>query len=188
MARPEATPTPARRVGKEPMPQTQKRRHGTPTGAASGLRSPITPATELRTARCSEAAVGLTPWSLCTSVQEGKSQNTVAHANIATVLDENKKTWVDRELLPRPHDDFARKASMQTNKSSSACVWACPKRHNLLNERQFSVVAERFFGVAQECLKDLTRKTIQQKFGGGRDDKTARCDACGENSVKATLP
>ena len=44
------------------------------------------------------------------------------------------------------------------------------------------------FGVAQECLKGLVGRTIQQKSGGGRDDKAALCDAYGENLVKATLP
>jgi hypothetical protein len=38
----------------------------------------------------------------------------------------------------------------------------------MLNQRQIQVVAQNYFGVAQECLKGLIGKTIQQKSGGGR--------------------
>jgi len=69
------------------------------------------------------------------ATQEGKSEYTMAHANITTVLDGIKKAWVDRELMPRPHDDFVRKAWMQTDKSSNAWVWAGPKEHCRINER-----------------------------------------------------
>jgi hypothetical protein len=49
------------------------------------------------------------------------------------------------------------------------------------------VVAQTYFGVAQECLKGLVGKAIQQKSGGGREVKIARCDEFGENLVKANL-
>ncbi len=69
----------------------------------------------------------------------------MAQANISAVLDESKKAWVHKELEPRPHEDFARKTWMHTYKSSTAWIWACPKEHNMLNERYFPVVAHTFF-------------------------------------------
>ena len=111
----------------------------------------------------------------------------MAQANIAAAMDESMRAWVQRELEPRPHEDFIKKAWMQANRSSSAWIWACPKEHIRLNQRRFPVVAHTYFGVAQECLKGLVGKAIQQKSGGGREDRIVGCDEFGETLVKATL-
>ena len=58
----------------------------------------------------------------------------------------------------------------------------------MLNEKQFPVVAQTYFGVRQKCLRGLEGQTIQQKYGGGKEDIISTCDPYGENLVKATLP
>jgi hypothetical protein len=42
--------------------------------------------------------------------------------------------------------------------------------------------------VCGECLRGLEGQTIQQKSGGGKEEKIFACDPYGENLVKATLP
>ena len=66
---------------------------------------------------------------------------------------------------------------------------SCPKEHSVLNARQFPIVAQTYFGVAQECLEGMVGQKILQKLGrGGRSQRETICDAFGENLVKATLP
>jgi hypothetical protein len=58
-----------------------------------------------------------------------------------------------------------------------------------LNARQLPIVAQTYFGVAQECLEGMVGQKILQKSGrGGRSQRETICDAFGENLVKATLP
>jgi len=94
---------------------------------------------------------------------------------------------VHMHLNDRRHDNFGRKAWFQSNKSSSAWVWTCPKEHSRRNARQFSIVVQIYFGVRQEFLRGLEGHAIPQKVGGGRDEKKSLCDPFGENLVKATL-
>ncbi len=72
-------------------------------------------------------------------------------------------------MKARDHMEFARKAWMQSNRNISAWVTACPKEHNALNARQFHVVAQTYFGVAQQSLEGLARHKILQKSGRGED-------------------
>jgi hypothetical protein len=78
---------------------------------------------------------------------------------------------------------------MQCERSSIAWVTACPKEHIALNAEQFPIVAQIYFGEAQECLEGTVGQKILQKSGmGGRSHRETICDAFGENLVKATLP
>ena len=107
-----AEENPARRAGKEPMSLSQQRRLTTLERTGSKLRTPTTSSTEPMTERYSEPTAALAPLSLWTTTQEGKSKSIVANANIATVMDENIKKWIHRELRTRHHEGFTRKAWM----------------------------------------------------------------------------
>jgi hypothetical protein len=71
---------------------------------------------------------------------------------------------------------------------SSTWVRACPTKHIALNAKQFSVVAQTYFGVGQACLVGLVGQKIRQKAGRGKTVRETECDTYGENLVKATLP
>ncbi len=104
-------------------------------------------------------------------------------------MDDIMRHMMDMIMKARDHKEFARKAWMQCDRSSSAWVTACPKEHNALNARQFPIVAQTYFGVAQVCLEGMVGQKILQKSGrGGRIQRETACDAYGENLVKATLP
>jgi len=60
------------------------------------------------------------------------------------------------------------------------CMWACPKEHNLLSDRQFPVVAQTYFGVKQTCREALTVLPIRQKTRGGREERRTKCEPYGE--------
>jgi hypothetical protein len=87
------------------------------------------------------------------------------------------------------HEDFVRKAWMQSNRNNNAWVTACPKEHSSLNAGQFPVVCQTYFGVSHTCSEGLGGHPILQKSGRkGRSNRETECDAYGENLVKATLP
>jgi hypothetical protein len=89
----------------------------------------------------------------------------------------------------KEHDDFARKAWLQSDMNNSAWVTACPKEHSSLDAKHFPVVSQTYFGVPQTCLEGLEGQPILQKSGRrGRRSRETTCDAYGENLVKATLP
>jgi hypothetical protein len=93
----------------------------------------------------------------------------VTQGTLSVTMDESRRHRMDRIMKARDHKEFARKAWMQCDKSCSAWVTACPKEHSALNARQFLIVAQTYFGVAQECLEGMVRQKILQKSGrGGR--------------------
>ena len=104
------------------------------------------------------------------------------------ICDESKKEWVHMQLQESGHTDYERKAWYQTDKANVVLLWTSSKNNNRLNTRQFSVDAQTYFGVRQECLRGLEGMHIQQKSGGERKNMIMTCDPYGENTAKAILP
>jgi len=69
-----------------------------------------------------------------------QKDNVVSQATLTTILEESRRERVGRKISQRDPSDFGRKAWMQSDKTSSAWVTACPKKHIGLNPRQFPVV------------------------------------------------
>ena len=134
------------------------------------------------------AAVANTPWGLWTAAEGTRKDNVVSQATLTTILEESMREWVGREISQRVPSDFVRKAWMQSDKTIIAWVTACRKEHIGLNPRQFPVVVPTDFGARQHCLKGLKGIYIRQKAGVWRKNQETKCDAYGENLVKATLP
>ena len=132
--------------------------------------------------------MGATPWIMWAQSQVGKKEATVSHASLTVTLAKSRRHFVDKTQRKRPHTNFERKEWMQSDKNNSAWVWACPRGELTLNARQFSVVAQTFFGVKQRCLEGLVGQPIIQKLGGNKPNRQTSCDAYGENLIKATLP
>ncbi len=80
-------------------------------------------------------------------------------------MDDSRRHILDRCMKEMEHNEFQRKAWMQIDMSSSAWITACPKEHIALTARQFSIVAQTYFGVAQRCLEGLVGQPILQKSG-----------------------
>ena len=85
-------------------------------------------------------AAASTPWGLWTAADGAQKDNVVSHATLTTILKESIRDELGREISQLDQSDFGRKAWMQSDKSSSAWVTACPKEHNGLNARQSPVV------------------------------------------------
>jgi hypothetical protein len=61
--------------------------------------------------------------------------------------------------------------------------------HIALNAIQFPVVAQTYFGVAQQCLEGVAgHANLQKSRRRGKQQRAKICDAYRENLVKATLP
>jgi len=105
-----------------------------------------------------------------TKTHRGKSEAVVAQASLSPIMDDNRAKKITRTVQASQGDDFARKAWFQADKNNSARVWACPKDHNLLSDRQFPVLAQTYGGDKQTCLVGLTRLPIRQKAEGGREE------------------
>ena len=117
-----------------------------------------------------------------------EKEELVSQAFLSNLLAESRKHYVDTQLRERNHYNFERKIWIQSEKNNNAWVWACPKGDLLLNAMQFPVNAQTYFGDKQQCVYGLVGQTIRQKLGGGIPNRQTRCDALGENMVKATLP
>ena len=76
-----------------------------------------------------------TPWGLWTAAGIPAKDNVVSRASITTIVEESRKTQLDRQIRQRDHTDFGRKAWIQSDKSSSAWVTTCPKKHSRLTEK-----------------------------------------------------
>ena len=56
------------------------------------------------------------------------------------MLAKNRKHYIDNQLKERDHNNFERKAWMQSDKKNiNARVWACPKGDLFLNAMQLPV-------------------------------------------------
>ncbi len=130
-----------------------------------------------------------TPWGLWTSVGREKKDIQVTQGTLTATMDDNMRHRVSKHMKYKQHEDFGRKAWMQSDRNNIAWVTACPKEHNSLSANQFLVVCQTYFGVRQTCLEGLQGQVILQKSGRrGRRDRETECDMYGENLVKATLP
>jgi hypothetical protein len=104
-------------------------------------------------------------------------------------MDDNRRHKVSEHVKSKQHEDFGRKAWMQSDRNSNAWVIACPKEHDSLSASQFPMVCQTYFGVPQTCLQGLQGQDILQKSGRrGRRNRETECDMYGENLVKVTLP
>jgi hypothetical protein len=103
-------------------------------------------------------------------------------------MEDSLRHGLNEHMKGKPHDDFGRKAWIQSDINNSAWVTTCPKEHSALNAHQFSVVAQTYFGVPHKCLEGMKGQPILQKSGRrGRQNRETECDVFGENQVKATL-
>jgi len=57
----------------------------------------------------------------------------VAQGTLSATMDENMRHRVSEHTKSKQHEDFGRKAWMQSDRISSAWVTACPKEHRSLN-------------------------------------------------------
>ena len=113
----------------------------------------------------------------------------VAQGTVSATMDDNMRHRVSKHMKSKQHEDFGRKAWMQSNRNNNARITACPKEHNSLNASQFSVVCQTYFGIPQTCLEGLQGQAILQKSRRrGRRNTETECDMYGENLVKATFP
>ncbi len=103
-------------------------------------------------------------------------------------MDDDMRHRLDEHFEGKPHEDFGRKAWMQSDRNSSRWITTCPKEHIALNAKQFPVVAQTYFGVAQQCLMGLEGQPIIQKSGRmSKQSREVGCDVYGENLVKTIL-
>ena len=70
---------------------------------------------------------------------------------------------VNEHMKDKEHENFGRKAWLQSDRNIIAWVTTCPKEHSPLNARQFPVVCQTYFGVPQTCLEGLEGQPILQQ-------------------------
>ncbi len=129
-----------------------------------------------------------TPWGLWTAARGEKKDMRVAHGTLSATMDDNKRQRISEHMKSKQHEDFGRKAWMQSTMNNGARVTACPKEHNSLNANQFPVVCQTYFGVPQTSMEGLQGQAILQKSGRrGRRNRETECDVYEKNLVKATL-
>ncbi len=101
----------------------------------------------------------------------------VSHGSMSALIDDIMRHKLDKFMKDLGRTEFQRKAWMQIDKSSSAWVTACPNKHTALNARQFPIMAQTYFGVAQQCLKGMVGQAILQKSGKkGQPMRETVCD------------
>ena len=64
-----------------------------------------------------------------------KKDHYVTQGSLTATMDESKRHRVSEHMKGKEHDDFARKAWIQSDRNSSAWVTACPKEHSSLDAR-----------------------------------------------------
>jgi hypothetical protein len=70
-----------------------------------------------------------------TTVQRGKSEILVYQSFLTSTMADNIRRYIDKILRDRRHDNFERKAYVQSDKNNCAWVWTAPKGDLLLNAR-----------------------------------------------------
>ena len=111
-----------------------------------------------------------TPWGLWSAAEKEKKDLNVWQGSLSATMDDIRRHRLNEHMRGKQTEDFGRKAWMQCDRNSSAWITACPKEHSSLNNKQFPVVCQTYFGVPQACLEGLKGQPILQKL------------------VKATLP
>ena len=69
-----------------------------------------------------------------------KKDDTVTQGSPAATMDDKRRHRVSEHMKGKEHDDFGRKAWLQSDRNSNAWVTSCPKEHISLNAEQFPVV------------------------------------------------
>lgn len=129
-----------------------------------------------------------TPWGLWSVAGKENKNPNVAQGILIRNIEDSRRHMLNEHMKGKPHDDFGRKAWIQSDRNSNAWVTTCPKEHIALNAHKFPVVAQTYFEVPQKCLEDMKGQPIWQKSGRrGRQNRETECDVFGENLVKATL-
>ena len=65
----------------------------------------------------------------------------MTQGSLTATMDDNNRHRVSEHTKGKEHDDFARKAWLQSDRNISAWVTACPKEHISLDAKQFPVVS-----------------------------------------------
>jgi len=103
------------------------------------------------------------PWGLLSDARNDKKDVYVTQGSLTTTMDDSRRHMVNEHMKNNEHDNFGRKAWLQSDRSSSAWVRACPKEHSSLDAMQFPVVCQTYFGVPRTCLVGLEGQPILQK-------------------------
>jgi hypothetical protein len=103
---------------------------------------------------------GNTPWGLWSAAGKGQKDLQVSQGSLSPTMDNIKRYKLNEHLTNKQSDDFSRKAWMQIDRNSNAWVTACPKENNAPNSKQFPIVVQTYFGVAQQCLASLESQPI----------------------------
>ena len=80
------------------------------------------------------------PWGLWSDAGNEKMDVYVTQGNLTATMDGSKRHRVNDHMKDKEHDNFGRKAWLQSDRNNSAWVTACPKEHSSLDARQFPVV------------------------------------------------
>jgi hypothetical protein len=72
-----------------------------------------------------------------TAAEAAKKDVIVSQASLTAILEKSRRERVGKDIGQRDQSDFGSEAWMQSDKSSSAWVKACPKEHIRLNARPF---------------------------------------------------
>ncbi len=160
-----------KRLGKSPIlpavelaPDATRTRHQTPAtkvyhGAGTSCRTMETIPETRQTTGGKPTEISF-PWGLWTDAAIEKKDMHVTQGSVAAILDVSRRYSLDKEIQAMKQGEFERKAWMQGDKFSSAWVTACPKTHSLISAKQFPVIAQTYFGVAQQCLEGMAGQPI----------------------------
>ena len=88
-----------------------------------------------------------TPWGLWSAAGKEKKDVSVAQDILTATMDDNRRHIVSEHMKSKQHEDFGRKAWMQSDRNNNTWVTTCPKELSSLNAGYFSVVYQTYFGV-----------------------------------------
>ena len=71
----------------------------------------------------------------------------MTQGSLTTPMDDSKRHRVSEHMKGKEHNDFGRKALLQSDSNSNAWETTCPNEHSSLNAGQFPVVCHTYFGV-----------------------------------------
>ena len=118
------------------------------------------------------------PWGLWSDAGNERKDAYVTQGSLSATMDDSRRHRVHEHMKNKEQDNFGRKAWLQSDKNNSAWVTSCPKEHSSQDAKQFPVVCQTYFGVAQTCLEGLEGQPILQKAGRmGRRSRENPCDA-----------
>ena len=71
-----------------------------------------------------------TPWGLWSTTRKEKNDVCVTQGSLAATMDDIRRHRVNEHMKGKLHEDFGRKAWMQSDRNNNAWVTTCPKEHS----------------------------------------------------------